>query len=227
MAIPATVIYFTSYEQLSEALISKLGDGSHLPVLAGSLARLGTVTIISPIELMRTKLQARQLSYRQLYKCLNSEVARKGWISLWKGWSPTILRDVPFSALYWCNYEYLKKRLCRKYDMREPTFLITFTSGAVSGSVAAAITLPFDVVKTHKQTNVWEYELSNISEKMPASVWRIMKKVVAENGFAGLFVGFIPRLTKVAPACAIMIGTYEYVKSSFRRLNKERHMKSQ
>lgn len=31
--------------------------------------------------------------------------------------------------------------------------------------------------------------------------------------------GFMPRVIKVAPACAIMISTYEYGKSFFRRMN--------
>jgi solute carrier family 25 protein 39/40 len=35
-------------------------------------------------------------------------LSEDGWISLWKGWAPTI-RDVPFSAMYWYNYEKLKR----------------------------------------------------------------------------------------------------------------------
>lgn len=40
MALPTTVIYFTCYDQLSEALKSRLGkDDEHIPVLAGALSR--------------------------------------------------------------------------------------------------------------------------------------------------------------------------------------------
>lgn len=33
--------------------------------------------------------------------------------------------------------------------------------------------------------------------------------------------GFLPRIIKAAPSCAIMISTYEFGKSFFQRLNQE------
>ncbi|PNI46398.1 SLC25A40 isoform 2 [Pan troglodytes] len=36
--------------------------------------------------------------------------------------------------MYWYNYEILKKWLCEKSGLYEPTFMINFTSGALSGS---------------------------------------------------------------------------------------------
>lgn len=59
---------------------------------------VGAVTVISPLELIRTKMQSRQLSYRELRVCIQSAVAQDGWLSLWRGWGPTVLRDVPFSG---------------------------------------------------------------------------------------------------------------------------------
>ncbi len=45
------------------------------------------------------------------------------------------------------------------------------------------------------------------------------RAIVRSHGVAGLFAGLAPRLLKVAPACAIMISTYEYCKLFFRRWN--------
>ncbi|KFV90478.1 Solute carrier family 25 member 40, partial [Eurypyga helias] len=221
MALPTTVIYFTCYDQLSEALKSRLGkDNEHIPVLAGSLSRFGSVTVVSPLELIRTRMQYRKLSYKQLYTCISSKVAADGWLSLWRGWSSTVLRDVPFSAMYWYNYERFKRMMCKEVGAREPTFFIAFTSGAASGSIAAVVTLPFDVVKTHRQTELWESETLKIPQRDGSSTWAVMRKIVAKNGITGLFAGIIPRLFKVAPACAVMISTYEYGKSFFSHLNE-------
>ncbi|XP_032160618.1 solute carrier family 25 member 40 isoform X2 [Mustela erminea] len=163
MAVPATVIYFTCYDQLSALLRSKLGENeSRIPIIAGTIAR----------------------------------------------------------SMYWYNYEVLKKWFCAKSGLYEPTFMINFTSGALSGSFAAVATLPFDVVKTQKQTQLWKYESHKIS--LPTSTWTIMKNIVAKNGFAGLFTGLIPRLIKIAPACAIMISTYEFGKTFFQKQNARR-----
>ncbi|XP_032852579.2 solute carrier family 25 member 39 isoform X1 [Tyto alba] len=226
MAVPATVIYFTTYDQLREYLHARTGSrGHHIPLLAGALARLGAVTVISPLELIRTKMQSRQLSYRELGVCIQSAVAQDGWLSLWRGWGPTVLRDVPFSALYWFNYELVKEWLCRQARLDEATFMISFASGAVSGTVAAVLTLPFDVVKTQRQIELGDSEVHPVAASKPSSTWLLMQRIHAESGTRGLFAGFLPRVIKVAPACAIMISTYEFGKTFFQKLNQERRLR--
>lgn len=56
------------------------------------------VTVISPLELIRTKMQYKKFSYEELHRFLSKKVSEDGWISLWRGWAPTVLRDVPFSG---------------------------------------------------------------------------------------------------------------------------------
>ncbi|XP_052641119.1 probable mitochondrial glutathione transporter SLC25A39 isoform X4 [Harpia harpyja] len=226
MAVPATVIYFTTYDQLRDYLHARTGSrGHHIPLLAGALARLGAVTVISPLELIRTKMQSRQLSYRELGVCIQSAVAQDGWLSLWRGWGPTVLRDVPFSALYWFNYELVKEWLCGQARLDEATFMISFASGAISGTVAAVLTLPFDVVKTQRQIELGDSEVHPVTASKPSSTWLLMRRIRAESGTRGLFAGFLPRVIKVAPACAIMISTYEFGKTFFQKLNQERRLR--
>ncbi|KAM9851549.1 LOW QUALITY PROTEIN: mitochondrial glutathione transporter SLC25A40 [Aulostomus maculatus] len=221
MAVPATVIYFTCYDQLRAALTVRMADYKEFaPMMAGALARVGSVTVISPLELIRTKMQSQKHSYRELTNLVRTAVEAEGWRSLWRGLGPTLLRDVPFSAMYWYNYERGKRLLCKHYNITEPTFAITFGSGAVSGSIAAVITLPFDVVKTRRQVELGELQAMNLSSKMSFSTFSVMKRIVAQNGVPGLFAGFLPRVIKVAPACAIMISCYEFGKAFFHRYNE-------
>ncbi|CAG6015449.1 unnamed protein product [Menidia menidia] len=223
MAVPATVIYFTSYDQLCAVLRVRMGTSAELaPLLAGAIARVGSATVISPLELIRTKLQSQRQSYRELSDCIRSAVETEGWLSLWRGLGPTLLRDVPFSAMYWYNYEKGKSWLCEWHNTSEPTFSITFVSGALSGSIASIVTLPFDVVKTRRQLELGELQAKNLPCQMSSSTFCVMSRIVAEDGFRGLFAGFIPRLIKVAPACAIMISTYELGKAFFHKRNQER-----
>ncbi|XP_041825748.1 solute carrier family 25 member 39 [Melanotaenia boesemani] len=223
MAVPATIIYFTCYDQLRDVLRFGLGlQGSHVPLLAGGLARLGAVTVISPLELVRTKMQSRQLSYSELRMCIRTSVAQGGLLSLWRGWGPTVLRDVPFSALYWFNYELVKVQLCEQYQMPQANFSISFTAGAISGAIAAILTLPFDVVKTRRQIQLGELDTLGDSLKKTTSTWHIMKEIWAEMGYKGLFAGFMPRVIKVAPACAVMISSYEFGKAFFQKINLDK-----
>uniref|UniRef100_A0A183DSU6 Solute carrier family 25 member 39 n=1 Tax=Gongylonema pulchrum TaxID=637853 RepID=A0A183DSU6_9BILA len=89
---------------------------------------------------------------------------------LWRGWSPSLMRDLPFSAVYWTGYEYLKRKALLTLDRKETNFLISFACGALSGSLAAFLTTPFDVVKTHRQVTLGEVKLTVLSQLQMASL---------------------------------------------------------
>ncbi|XP_057630745.1 probable mitochondrial glutathione transporter SLC25A39 isoform X2 [Chionomys nivalis] len=222
MTVPATAIYFTAYDQLKAFLCGQsLTSDLYAPMVAGALARMGTVTVISPLELVRTKLQAQHVSYRELATCVQASVAQGGWRSLWLGWGPTALRDVPFSALYWFNYELVKSWLSGLRPKDQTSVGISFVAGGISGMVAATLTLPFDVVKTQRQIALGAVEAVRVKPPRVDSTWLLLRRIRAESGTRGLFAGFLPRIIKAAPSCAIMISTYEFGKSFFQRLNQE------
>lgn len=88
------------------------------------------------------------------------------------------------------------------------------------------MTAPFDVVKTHRQIEFGEKVL--YAEK-PVSLpkigtFAILSKIFHENGLRGIFAGVIPRVVKVAPACAIMITSFEYSKAFFFKHNVEKFL---
>ncbi|XP_063902407.1 probable mitochondrial glutathione transporter SLC25A40 [Zophobas morio] len=212
MAIPATVVYFSLYDVLKDTYSSKLGavNGAFL---AGVLARVGASSLISPLEMIRTKAQSmhefKPPIYKSLAKQISLMVKEQGLLSLYKGLGPTLLRDVPFSAIYWACYE----KIMNTFFTMKQKFISSFFAGAVSGAIAATLTLPFDVVKTYKQID-WTHG------SKPQPMRRLLKEIALREGFSGLFVGIVPRLAKVAPACAIMISSYETGKLYFRRNNQ-------
>ncbi|XP_052903360.1 probable mitochondrial glutathione transporter SLC25A40 isoform X1 [Anopheles moucheti] len=234
LALPTTVIYFVAYEQfrirLKELYQRKKGRDAELPIwlplLAGSSARVLAVTIVNPLELIRTKMQSEKLSYREVGHAFRSMLRVQGVFGLWKGFFPTILRDVPFSGIYWTTYESIKKH----FNVSQPTFAFSFAGGAVSGGVAAFFTVPFDVVKTHQQIAFGEQffyaQNGDKAAKKPfkaIGTFETMGRIFQMNGIRGLFAGLTPRLVKVAPACAIMIASFEYGKNFFYRYNVQRY----
>jgi solute carrier family 25 protein 39/40 len=232
MAVPATVVYFVGYEQIRNG-IQRLEPSLPLrtdvvgPLLAGSSARILAATIISPLELIRTNMQhlGRDGTIRTVLGQVASASRREGVSILWRGLVPTLWRDVPFSAIYWSGYEVLRARLRplivgpRRRPREEAA--LSFASGALSGALAAFATTPFDVAKTRRQVGISHgspahpgYIPSILQE--PAGVFRQLGEIWRSEGPAGLFSGVVPRVFKVAPACAIMIGSYEFGKAFFR-----------
>ncbi|XP_005111116.1 solute carrier family 25 member 40 [Aplysia californica] len=220
MAIPATVVYFTCYEQLRTLMGYRedvLSD-QWKPPAAGAVARVWAATLISPIEMLRTKVQSEHLTYSKVFDAVRDMVKSRGVLSLWRGLGPTLLRDVPFSALYWGGYEAIKASVLISTGRDKLKFSESFLAGASSGSVAAVITLPFDVIKTRRQIELGQTEILG-QQKEVSSTWRIIHKIYAEEGFRALYAGLLPRLAKVAPSCAIMVSTYEFFKYFFMNQN--------
>ena len=218
MAIPQVVLYFTSYEETKRFL------GYHevsnpnpiLPVLSGGFARLVAVTVVNPIELIRTKIQSERLKYTQLVDAIKIAVKSQGISSLYRGWVPTIWRDVPFSMVYWLCYESFKTALIKQKASSSNTSpqlsnLTTFVCGASAGSIASLLTCPLDVVKTHRQIRLGELNEHKRSQK----TFHVIKEIYRTKGVNGLFAGVTPRVTKVSLSCAIMITTFEYFKKLF------------
>lgn len=218
MAVPNTVIYFTLYDQLKVMYGFVEGqENVWSPMCAGITARTISITCISPIEMIRTKMQAKKgFSYKELVAIIKNAIQQGGVLSLWQGLGPTLLRDVPFSAVYWTGYELLKSKFT------DPGFVASFSSGMMSGAMAALLTTPFDVVKTHRQMELGELVFKDTSavKKLPFT-FSIMFQLYRESGWRSLFAGMTARIMKVAPACAIMISTYEFSKSFFRQYNIE------
>ena len=142
-------------------------------LLAGGLARWLAVTMVNPLELTRTKMQSQKMPWRDVTVCLRDLVSTQGVRGLWNGYTATLLRDVPFSALYWPLYELTRDSLrtyaqhrdrlhLYSFNLTENHFLVNFISGAVAGSVASTITLPFDVIKTIKQIELGEKDIMNV-----------------------------------------------------------------
>lgn len=156
-------------------------------------------------------------------------MSETGVRSLFRGWAPTLLRDVPFSALYWCVYETFKGRLLARRPVgqvdRHAESLLSgpeaFASGCGAGLIAAVATMPFDIVKTHRQVELGKLTSEELRTAERGTL-RIMSNIYRKRGFSALFTGIVPRIAKVAPACGIMISTYELGKHYYAHLARTR-----
>lgn len=89
------------------------------------------------------------------------------------------------------------------------------------------MTAPFDVVKTHRQIEFGEkvlYAEKPVQSLPKVGTFAILSKIFQVNGLRGIFAGVIPRVVKVAPACAIMITSFEYSKAFFFKHNVEKFL---
>jgi len=233
-AVPATIFYFTLYENILTRLRRRVGNEFYVPLASGSTARAIAVTVVSPLELVRTKMQSQRHTYSELKHAIKATVAYDGYSALWRGWAATMLREIPFSGIYWSCYEYFKSKALRELKRTNTSLPIALLCGASAGSIAVVLTMPFDVIKTQQQItlgSVGPVQNSSSSQTSsngkpvqspvprPSPLLIVMKDLVEKRGPSSLFTGLIPRLARVGPSCAIMIASYEYFKQFFQTRN--------
>lgn len=182
MTVPANIIYFTGYEWLrsnKQSPIYRTVSDNYAPLVAGATARILAAGVVSPIEMLRTRMQASRSTggshFMEAMKGIGEMVSSHGYGSLWRGLALTLWRDVPFSGIYWWGYENMRGALTEarersrgrslevegsrtrarsRSQSREnhtATFTDSFIAGATSGAVASILTMPFDVGKTRRQ----------------------------------------------------------------------------
>lgn len=212
MSIPSTVIYMSSYERSKAVLVDSMFVSPLIaPALAGATARLISVSVVSPMELIRTIQQlnfnVKQQSFMQIAR---DTVRTQGYRGLYRGWSSTVLRDCPFSAIYWFAFERFKPLYNKHNVNNQDSSISTFLSGSTAGLIAAAITHPFDVIKTKQQSLPSISTTTMQSSSVPSfSLGNILKV----EGIAGLYRGLGLRMFTVIPSCGILITVYEAVKA--------------
>jgi solute carrier family 25 protein 39/40 len=160
---------------------------------------------------------------------------------MWLGVGATLWRDVPFTGIYWLVVEPMRSRLldleCQlsrssasftsssssvqeSRPSQQQVLWANLISGGISGALAAVVTTPFDVVKTRMQVSGLMINGPSAPTSSPPVVttlqspgpFSVFNKVWREEGLRGLFTGVGPRAARTAPACAIVIATYEVVK---------------
>ena len=116
----------------------------------------------------------------------------------------------------------------------------SFVAGASAGMVSAFFTHPFDLVKTRRQIDMYNLAPQQQQQQQHGSdaagaaeaaaeerarqkgrtaTFDMLRLIVREEGWAGLSTGLFARMTKIVPACAIMISTYEVSKAKFGGLS--------
>ncbi|KAH8928152.1 mitochondrial carrier [Atractiella rhizophila] len=231
ISVPSQAIYMVGYDWLRYRLLhewrpswsinqkggTKKGYETLSVLFAGSFTRSAIVTLFSPLELIRTRLQYQphENTWGEIIRTALRDQANGGRMSvwsLWRGLPPTLWRDVPFSAIYWVGYETLKKSLTGKgmgEGWKDEEMGKSSALNRVWGRFAATLTNAFDVVKTRRQALSHSVVPSN-GMKADTTTFGIIREIFRTEGIAGLQRGLSPRLARVGPACAIiMIGSYE------------------
>lgn len=232
VAVPSSGVFFTTYEGLKYALASTWVPQPAVHSISSSIAQLLNCAVVTPAEVLKQNAQMFTQDDRQKRKgSPTMEVMRqlrKHPRKLWRGYTALVARDLPFTALQFPAFEYLKKILINRRSRKrggEPIngvferAKVSAASAGIAGSAAAWVTTPFDVVKTRvmleagaKSENEHVVKASGAARGKDAtrgSGIQICKEVFKTEGTRGLFRGGLIRAMWTFVGNGLYMGCYE------------------
>ncbi|XP_052322772.1 LOW QUALITY PROTEIN: mitochondrial glutamate carrier 1-like [Oncorhynchus keta] len=209
-------------------------DGQKLTLVKEMLAGCGAgtcqVIVTTPMEMLKIQLQdaGRIEAQRKLMPetvvpgpCRKSPTAmqltrellkEKGIAGLYKGLGATLLRDVPFSIIYFPLFANLNDLGKRGAEGPAP-FYVSFLAGCLAGSTAAVAVNPVDVIKTRIQSMN-----RGSTEETYSGVTDCISKIMKNEGPSAFLKGAYCRALVIAPLFGIaqvvyFFGVGEYILS--------------
>ena len=213
---PEKAIKLTVNDFLRNRLTDKNGRLSLLPeIISGASAGACQVIFTNPLEIVKIRLQVQSDYVGENIQQANEtavQIVRKlGLKGLYSGVAACLMRDVPFSAIYFPTYAHLKKDLF-DFDPNDKTKrnrLKTWellTAGAIAGMPAAFLTTPFDVIKTRLQIDPRK------GETRYNGILHAIRIILKEESFKSFFKGGGARVLRSSPQFGFTLAAYELFK---------------
>jgi len=214
---PYSAVKYWTFENTKDYFADSTGQIAPAKRAAcGALAGCAAVLTTYPLDLVKTRLTVQKegkgadgVVYKKTYNgtwdCLTKVSREEGFFALFKGLSPTIIGVIPFEAVQFTFYNWIKDvRAAQKAESAQKSGgdgkLQTFdflVLGCISGAVAQTAAYPFDLMRKRfmAQSNA-----PGMLKTQYTSTWGCAREIVQKEGFLGLYKGTVPNLLKVCPS---------------------------
>ncbi|GMY34200.1 mitochondrial arginine transporter BAC2-like [Fagus crenata] len=208
---------FQIYAVLSRAFdrsISATDPPSYKGVALGGVGT-GAVQslILTPVELVKIRLQLQNNSYTKLHQAdpykgpvsvAKSIFKTEGIKGMYRGLTITLLRDAPAHGFYFYTYEYMREQLhpgCRKSGQESLNTMLV--AGGLAGVASWVSCYPLDVIKTRLQAQ----SLSSLQKY--TGIVDCFRRSVKEEGYHVLWRGLGTAVARAFVVNGAIFTSYE------------------
>lgn len=219
---PGAALFFCTYEYTKSFLSARRreqhiggtgGDNGDWAaplehMAAASLGEVAACAVRVPTEVVKQRAQAGQypssLLTLQAILAQHRTIGISGvWRELYRGWSVTIMREVPFTVIQFPLWESMKEYRRRTSGRDSISAFESGLFGSLAGAIAAGTTTPLDVLKTRMML---------AKEKTP--MIPLLKQILKDSGPRAFFAGIGPRIMWISAGGAIFLGSYQWAYNS-------------
>ncbi|KAF0973665.1 hypothetical protein FDP41_007052 [Naegleria fowleri] len=165
-----------------------------IEVLSGGSAGACQVVATTPMELLKINAQMAGKNHSTI-----AFIKQVGLAGMYKGLTATLMRDVPFSMIYFSLYARIKNYYRAQAQQEYLPLPKVLLSSIIAGTFAAALATPMDVIKTRLQ-----YAGSSGTQGM---TYIQAAKYCYANKL--LWKGTLPRVLIISPLFGITLLCYE------------------
>lgn len=181
-------------------------------MLGGVVACGPTHTLVTPLDLVKTRRQVSPGIYKSNFQGWSSIFAKEGMRGVFFGWTPTFV-GYSFQGLgKYGFYEIFKHQYGDNMFPNANRTLVYLGASATAEFIADVLLCPWEAIKVRMQTTIPPYA-SNLREG-----W---SKIVDKEGIAGLYKGLYPLWGRQIPYTMCKFASFEEtVKLIYRQLGK-------
>lgn len=172
-----------------------------MKILSGSLSGGLAAAVTSPIELVKTRLQAAGQTPgapKTSSGVIRAVVQADGVVGLWKGALPGLVRSAVLTAAQCATYDEIKQIVLLTTGWHDGPHT-HLTSSMIAGLVTTTITNPLDVIKTRMFVGGAKYR----------NAVECAKDVMRKDGLIGFMKGWSASYARLGPHTVIMFMTAE------------------
>lgn len=219
----------TSYESV-ETIVEKplrgferIEPSSTARFLASLTATVTAVTLSSPLDVLKTRLQvqtatqAGDVVYPTLRQSFSRIWKQEGANGFFRGYKATLMTTPLFHSIYFPCYEKLRLEISKSFELEKSNMKVVAASSAMAGILWNIITNPLWLVRTRMQAEVFRVSSQAHYSRKYRSVLGSVYRIYSREGFLALYTGLGASFLGISHVW-IYFPLYEKLKIHFQNL---------
>ncbi|XP_073464251.1 mitochondrial thiamine pyrophosphate carrier [Aquarana catesbeiana] len=230
LSVAYGAVQFVSFEALTEGIHTSTSLDTRAPAvhfMCGGLAACSATLTVQPLDTLRTRFaaQGEPKVYRTLRHAIVTMFKTEGFLTFYRGLSPTLLAVFPYAGLQFSFYNLLQRvwNAASPPDHDKRGNLKNLLCGSGAGVISKTATYPLDLLKKRLQVGGFEQARAAFGEvRTYRSLGDCVYRIYMEEGFRGFFKGLSPSLLKAAVSTGLTFFCYEMFCNMFWGLKETR-----